>query len=231
MKIEIDLELPGIISKAVNAERLQPIIDKAVDEALKSSISEATGYRSEFRKGLEAQLVAAMPHGLRLDDVAKFQHLANAAFTDLVSRFNQQAVTAMLQQSRAIPLPDVPEVVKLSELLDQARNGLHVYYDDLGFYAHLRESTHSPGTHYLALDRDTSTSEYRAAYQLSISPEGEVYSLKLDGKQITPSFLPDVIGTFDAMLLSMYVGRSRLEIDVKEYDIELAATAPNERDN
>jgi len=231
MKIEIDLDLPSIVSQAVSTERLQPLIDKAIGEALKSAIENATGYRSEFRKAMEEQLAAAMPHGLHLDDVAKFQHLANAAFSDLVAKFNQEAVAAIFEKTRAIPLPDVPKVIKLSELLKDARDGLHVYDDARGFFAELRQSEHSPGTHYLSLDGDANASRYRAAYELAIDENGNVYSLKIQGNRITPSFMPDVIGSFDGALLSMYVGRTRLEIDVDEYDIELAASAPSERDN
>lgn len=230
MKFELDLDLPGIIAQAVSAEKLQPIIDKAVDTALRSAIEEATGYRSEFRNTLEAQVAAALPHGLHLDDTAKLQHLMNIAFSDMVGRFNAEAVRAMFERTRAIPLPEVPTEVKLSELLESARDGLHVFDESKGFFCELKESEYSAGTHYLSLDEDEGSSEYRAAYRLSINKDGEVYSLKLDGQQVTPSFLPDVIGTFDATLMSMYVGRTKLRLDMDEYDIERAAMAPHERE-
>lgn len=73
MEIKIDLDLPAIIANAVSAERIQPIVDKAIADAIKSAITDATGYRSAFSEALKAQLAEVLPHGLGLDDVAKFQ--------------------------------------------------------------------------------------------------------------------------------------------------------------
>ncbi|MNL81981.1 hypothetical protein D3C87_2092390 [compost metagenome] len=67
-------------------------------------------------------------------------------------------------------------------------------------------------------------SQYSARIRLGVNKEGDVYSLKLDGKDITPSSRPDVIGRFDTMLMAMYVGRTRLEIDMDEDDVESAAS-------
>ena len=39
-----------------------------------------------------------------------------------------------------------------------------------------------------------------------------------------PKSGPDAIGRFDALLLSLYVGRTTLEIDMDEHDVESAAS-------
>ncbi|MNY34557.1 hypothetical protein D3C86_1689070 [compost metagenome] len=125
-------------------------------------------------------------------------------------------------------------MVKLSELLEKAREGFHKEQHE-AFYALLEKTDY--GTHYLYLhgdpapgsssgygsSRSREDGKHHARYQLAITKEGEVYSLKLDGRQITPASRPDVIGRFDAMLMSMYVGRTRLEVDIDSDDVEYAA--------
>jgi hypothetical protein len=66
MEIKIDLDLPSIIAQAVSAERIQPLVNKAIAEAVGAAIRDATDYSSPFRKALETQLKDAMPTGWQL---------------------------------------------------------------------------------------------------------------------------------------------------------------------
>ena len=59
--------------------------------------------------------------------------------------------------------------------------------------------------------------------RLSITKNGEVYSLKLDGRDITPKSIPDAVGRFDGLLLALYVGRSSIELDMDADEVESAA--------
>jgi hypothetical protein len=221
MEIKIDLDLPAIIGAAVAAERIQPIVDKAIAEAIKDAINDATGYRSAFREELRRQLKEAMPHGLSIDDCAKFQHVLNQAVSEAVHGENANAMkAAMLAATKAV-IPDVPERIKLSELMDDARSGFHKE-DHESFYAHLKLWEYGGG--WLSLDsNEDCNSEYRASVRIAFNAEGEVYSLKLDGRDITPKSMPDAVGRFDGLLLSMYVGRTSLEQDIDADDVESAA--------
>ncbi|MDN8904729.1 hypothetical protein Q0O86_14285, partial [Staphylococcus aureus] len=67
----------------------------------------------------------AMPHGLAIDDVAKFQHMANAAVTDAVKGANAESIKTAIAQGLKSAIPVVPERIKLSELLEEARGAFH----------------------------------------------------------------------------------------------------------
>lgn len=221
MEIKIELDLQAIIGNAVSADRVQPLIDKAIGESIKDAISEATGYRSKFRETLKAQLSDAMPHGLGIDDCAKFQQMLNAAVTDSVQGENATVVRAALRAAAKAVMPDVPARIKLSELMEEARDGFHKDAHE-AFYAHLEISEYGGG--WLYLDSDESTREkYRADMRIAFTKDGDVYCLKLDGRDITPKSAPEAVGRFDGLLLSMYVGRTSLEIDIDENDVEYAA--------
>lgn len=239
MNISITLDLPGIVAQACAAERLQPLIDKAIGDALKSAIDEATGYRSEFRKAMAAQLTQALPHGLGVEDVAKFQHVLNDAINRHVHGANADTVAAALEKVMKDALPDVPPVVKLSELIQIARHGFHKEQHD-AFYAYWEPSTYGGGG-WLYLDSNerpkqgygsTSCSredmKYSAEHRFWVNQDGEAYALRLDGKDVTPASRPDVIGEFDATLMAMYVGRTRLEVDIDDDDVRCAAAEQDE---
>ncbi|WPG35349.1 hypothetical protein [Variovorax sp. EBFNA2] len=234
MEIRINLDLEAAVAAALTPEKLGPILDKHLAEAIKDAISEVTGYNSEFRKALKNQLGAVLPHGLAVDDVAKFQQVLNQSLASLVGGMNAESINTALRKVAGEALPDVPAVVKLSELMQHARVGFRKDQHE-PFYALLETSDY--GTHYLYLhgdpapgsssgygsSRSREDGKYQAQYRLSILKEGEVYALKLDGRQITPASRPDVISRFDAILMSMYVGRTRLEIDIDADDVEAAA--------
>lgn len=236
MEIKIDLDLPSIIAQAVSAERIQPIVDKAISDAVKNAIDDATSYRSEFRTALKDQLSAAMPHGLALDDVAKFQNILNRAINKLTQECNASTVHTAIENAVKEVMPDVPAVIKMSTLLEEARSGLHKE-DRESFYAYFEPSEYSSGGGHLFLDgnenpgssgysgtrRSREDQKYSASLRLAFNGEGEVYALRLDGEDVTPKSRPDIIGRFHSILMAMYVGRTRIEVDMDDNDVESAA--------
>lgn len=221
------IDFQGALDRALAPAVINPILDKHIGRAIDAVILDATGYRSEFQKALGEQLSAALPHGLGLDDVAKFQHILNGAMNRLVSESNRAAIETAMQKAVGALLPDTPTVLKLSDFMQDARSGLHVDGNE-PFYAYLEETDYGfthisldskerPGDYGRTADREDA--KYKAAYQLSVSKDGDVYSLRLNDKLVTPSSLPDVVGSFDAALMAMYVGRTRLEIDMDDDDM------------
>lgn len=221
MKIEIDLDLAGIIASATSTEKLQPLVDKAVSEALKSAISDATGYNSEFRKALTEQLKTAMPHGLSIAEAAKFQLMANTAVTEMVQGANAETLRTAITKGLEGVLPDVPDSIKLSELLEMARGGLHKERHE-GFYARLEVTSY--GFAHIYIDSDEGCRhQYQAKTQIDVSKDGNVYNMKLDGQPLKQRSLPTVIGCWEGTLLAMYVGRTELVIDMDADEVEYAA--------
>lgn len=233
MDITLSLDLPGIIAQACSAERLQPLVDKAISDALRSSIDEATGYRSEFRKALFLQLAASMPHGLQVDDVAKFQQVLNLAITKHVHGANAATVETALDKLMRDVMPDVPATVKLSDFMKIARSGFHKEEHE-AFYAYWEPCTYGGGWLYMDSDelpgqgygtktRDREDVKYSARYRFAVNKEGDVYSLHMEGKDVLPNSHPDVIGDFKATLMAMYVGRTKLDVDIDDDDVREAA--------
>jgi hypothetical protein len=239
MEIKINIDLEAAIAAALRPEALQPVLDKHIVGAITGAISDATGYRSEFSTKLKEQVASTLPHGLGVDDVVKFQQVLNAALTRAVQSCNEGAVQVALAKAVATVMPDVPASLKMSDLLAAARDGFH---KDSGeaFYAYFEPSSFGENDGgWLYLDEDekpgssgrydayksSESRKYSARHRLAINGSGDVYALRLDGKDITPVSCPDIIGRFDALLMGMYVGRTKLEIDISADDVESAACA------
>lgn len=237
MKLTIELDIEGAIAQALQPEKLQPILDKHITEAIESAIRDSTGYRSPFRKALEEQLSQVMPHGLREADVAKFQHVLNEAVRQAVQCSHEDAVTTALKKAVDLVMPDVPAVMKMSDLVKLAREGFHKGENE-AFYAYFESSHYSDGGGRLYLDENEKPGDsvfssshksredrkYQASYQIAFGVDGHVYALRLDGKQITPSARPDIVGSFDAVLMAMYVGRTKLEVDADDEEVAYEAS-------
>lgn len=231
MELRINLDLEAAVAAALTPEKLGPILDKHLIDAIKSAISDVTGYRSKFSEVLKEQLAAALPHGLKLHDVAKFQQVLNQSLASLVGGMNADAINTALAKVAKDVCPEVPASIKLSKLLEEARERFCKDENKEAFYALWEPHPYGGGHLYLNNDQlersaslyGSSTSKYDARYQLAVTSGGEVYALRLDGRHVTPSSRPDVIGHFDSILMSMYVGRTRLEIDIDADDVEAAA--------
>lgn len=231
MQLTINLNIEDAISKAINPEVMGPVVEKAVFGAVKSAIEDATNYNSEFRKTLQKQLAATLPHGLDLNDLAKFQHILNQTLTAVVNGANNDTVTAAITYAVKAVLPEVQPVIKVTELLEMAREEFLIDPHE-EFYAFYEESEYGGG--YLFLDSDPKpghsryspgngsreSCKYSAKYRIAFNKEGEAYSMKLADQDLLPSKLPHVISRFDTLMLAMYVGRTRIEVDADDGDCE-----------
>ena len=230
MKLEIELDLEKTLAAALAPEKLAPILDKHIADALNTAISDATGYRSEFRKALTAQLTEALPHGLRLEEVAKFQLVLNAALQTFVQDANNATVASAMAKVAKSAFPNIPAEVNLSDLMNMARRGFHKD-DHESFYAYAEKTDY--GSLHLFLDSDPEPGSrsygsardrrYSAKTRLSFMEDGRVYAMKFDGENLTPASRPDVHGEFEATLLAMYVGRTTLVFDMDADDVHYAA--------
>lgn len=223
MQFTFDIDLQAIVAKTMAPENIAPVLEAAITKAFKSAVEDATGYRSEFSEKLKAQLKETLPHGLAIDEIAKFQFLMNQAVTAAVHGANADTIRVALNYAIKNVMPDVPARIKLSELVEQARDGFHKEKHE-AFYASFEASEHGGG--HLSLDGDEDCrSPYSASIRLAFNQAGEVYTLYMRGGEVLPNKLPEAITRFDGLLLALYVGRSTIEVDIDEDDVRATAEA------
>ncbi len=229
MQITIDLDIESAIKTALSHERLSPILDRAITSAVIQAVQDAVGYNAPFTKMLKAKVAEAMPCGLDLAEQTKFQHILNDAVGKSVIAAHMEAATAAIMKASQAALPGVPAEIHLSDLLKAARD--HLLHSDGGdFFAQVVEGF-TKGCRLIYIDEKPGTDRYRAAYHISISDDGSAYSVVMDRRPITPASRPDVISRFSSLLMALYVGRTRLLIDLDEDGVERIATGSDESDS
>jgi hypothetical protein len=239
MKFEIDLE--GALASALSPEKLSPVLEKHVLEAVNDSLRDATGYGSDFRKALKAQLNELMPHGLALDEVAKFQHLLNAALTRCVMSANTKTIDVAMAALEKEVLPDLPAIIKVTDLMKEARKAFRKEWNE-AFYAYFDppefkslggclylDDDEEPGVNrfssgYRSGSFDRRNARHQADFRISMDDEGRVYAMKYEGQMLRPSSLPHVQGRFDSILMALYTGRCRVDME-KLDDGDIASLA------
>ena len=234
MKLEItlDFDLQKTLNEQLAPERLQPIFQTHISKAITSAIDKATGYNSAFQQKLQQQLTEALPHGMEASSLVKFQHVLNAALQQAVSESHNDTIRTALKQCIANAMPkEMPTKLTITELMQAAREGLNV--DDDPFYAFLENS--DSGFHHLYLDRsenpggsyyssrDSKSRKHSAKYKIDFTSEGRVYAMRMDGLNLSPASLPNVISRFESLLMSMYVGRTYLNADIDDDDVQSLA--------
>lgn len=229
MNIAIALDLQDILQKALAPERLQPIIDKAVTAAVSQAIHDATGYRSEFAEQLKKQLTQAMPHGLDIDGIAKFQHVFNAQISAIVQGENAKTIQCAIQSAMKSAIPELPERIKLSDIVKGARGNFNLG-DGEEFFAEYDVSEWGGGSLYMSEIKAGrhSHSEYNSDIILHFNSDGEVYALKVKEKHVTPATLPETIGRYEGVLLALYTGRCKVEVDIDRDDVEALASSQSD---
>lgn len=143
------------------------------------------------------------------------------AISEAVHGGNVQTMQAAMQAAAKAVIPEVPARIKLSELVEEARIGFNKEKHE-AFYAHLEMSDYGGGALYLD-SNESCREKHRASIRIAFTKEGDVYAMRLDGYDLTPKSMPAAIGQFDGLLLSMYVGRTSLELDQDEDDVASAA--------
>jgi len=232
--VNISIDFEDALARALTPEALTPILDLHIKKAVTNAIEEATGYRSEFQKALKEQITSALPHGLSVSEVAKFQQILNHSISTMVTAGNESLVKTAFDKALNAVMPNVPTVIKMSELLDEARAGFNKERHE-AFYAYFAPCRYTRKGGWLYLDPDENPGEYshnnkeredkkyKAKYRIAINEKGAVYSLKLDSEDITPASRPDIIGRFESLLMALYVGRTHIEIDMDDEDVNYAS--------
>lgn len=218
MELTINVDIEQAIQAALSPEKIGPAVQKAVDGCVNDALREVFGYGGDVRKALIEQFAALLPHGLSNADASRFQLVLQNTLHDTVLGEQSAALKLAVENSiKGLLQTPAPEL-KVSELLALYQNDL--YSDEKSFWAEVEESDYAT---YIALDRTRPSSggRHAARTQLTIGRDGRVYSVAHAGHAFTPNALPKcVISQLDSAILAMYVGRTKLVMDLTPMQIE-----------
>lgn len=102
------------IQNAIQSGTVAEKVQKAAEEAIESAISAAFGYRSEFRKGIEAAITQVLPV-VNVTDLANFTNATRNVIQQRLGSLASETAEAHLGEVLDQLLPDEP-VITLEQL-------------------------------------------------------------------------------------------------------------------
>ncbi len=223
--MQINLNIEEIITQSISAalapERLQALIEKQVGEVADKAIKSAFDTYGDFYKTVSTAVKTLIPHEVSLNGAANWnlaisQHIAQRLATVNDQRI-AQAINPMLDKLLATP----PAELKVSELVAKAVEYWGEEYgerrDGRPTISIEKSSGSTHGYWSLHLDEEEDKSRYSCAIQLRANDKGEVYSLKVNERDIKTSKFAGPFFNFEAYLFQLYTGGTKLMLDEEDF--------------
>jgi hypothetical protein len=221
MKIEIDLEkqISDAVADAIAPEKIGALIQKNVSAVVDDAVKSAFSYSSQFRKLAETSIAQLMPHELKLDKQADWNHFITQAITERVAALNDQrlkeAIAPVLDQLLDTP----PESIKLSELVRALVKNWRERGDVNSTHQLVVESSAtSDGYKDIYISKDKMRSNYSADVRLRVDRDNRVWAINLNGDDLAKQKFAGPYFNVEQQLFQLYACKTKIEIDVRDID-------------
>ena len=231
MELNINLEstVSAALESALNPDRVRDIIETAVKKTVDHAIDQAFRPYGEFGKTVEKAIATLMPHSLDMEGVSGFNDLILKVIAKRVQEVGDERIEQALLPTLNKLLAPAPAELKLSDLVQTMLDewGDHYRRDGSEKPTIIVERSDSivsaSGYHHIYLDpKDQSSSygssKYACRVQIDITGQGDVYSLKVDGKDIKEQLFAGPMYDFDRYVFHLYTGKTKIIVDRTDFD-------------
>lgn len=217
--MQIDINIEQIVAESVAAalhpEKIQPIIEKNVQDAVKGAIEKQFSYSSPFKKALEEKLTGIMPTDF--GDLGRYGDLVMKTVTGMLNDRQDQAVNQTIKEKLEAMLSPFPDRMKLTEVVGKLVLAFANSYDREGsdrptiIIESCENDGLTPGYWHFFADPKRNQDKYSCKVHMSFNPEGECYSLKFGDYDPRKSLLLGKVYGAEALILGLYTGGVKIE--------------------
>lgn len=215
--MQLDINIEQIVADSVAAsltpEKLQPIIQKNLDAAVKDAIEDQFTWNSTFRKLLKEKLAGVLPTDF--GDLARYGDLVQKVVSGMLAESQSQAIRQTIEAKLESLLRPLPASMKLSELIKQLTEFFAESHDRDGSSCptfHVENSESVPGYWDLSADPRGDVERYCCAIRMSFDKDGICWSVKMDDTDAKKLFLGPAYKA-QALVLNLYTGGVKIERD------------------
>lgn len=219
MQINIDIEqtIADAVAAAIAPERMGEVIKKNVQDVVDRAIGQAFSTYGGFAKTVNEAVGQLVPHDLKLDKQADWNHVVLHAIGERLAAYNDQRLKEAIAPTLDKLFETPPESVNLSEIVrdavlhwreyGQAENPTLQVNRDTGSLSGYVDIRISKGNSYSSRD-----------VYIAMNAKGEVYSLKVDDSDIQKTKYAGPFFNFEQKLFQLYACKTKLIIDVESID-------------
>lgn len=193
---------------------IEAMIEKQLTETISSIIKDSLRSYSDFGKGIEQAVKKAVNVDLARLELPGYNDLILKLIQRQVSAQMENAMATQIEEQMRDLLSSPPTEIKLSDLLKEFIE--HEASDcvcDTPDRISLHVEKRSDGYTHIYFDKDENKSEYSCAFALHVTPDGKVYSLKIDEENPKKKLFAGPFYNVERRIFQLYAAGTRLIVD------------------
>jgi hypothetical protein len=221
MKFELNIEatVQAAIEEALAPATLRTKITELVGKVVDNALSDQFRSYGDFGKLVSAAIKTTIPHEVSINGAARFDHTLKQAIERRLATYNDQRMTEVLQPMLDSILEIPPAEIKLSKLVQDAKEGWadHHRRDGDNEMTVIVEQT-SYGSRWVHMDPRTRRSKYECQVRIGVSDsDGKMFGLKIDGQEVSKTLFAGDFYSFERDLFALFTRGAKLTVDVDDF--------------
>lgn len=198
--------------KIVASGAIEQAIEKQLTETIGSVIKDQLRSYSDIGKSIEAQVKESLSIGKM--ELPSYADLIGKIVRRQVEGGMQNDATRYLEQNIAELLAPAPAEITLEQLIEdfieiRIEDDESIRGGDFTLLIDHSEGS-TAGYKHIYIDPEARTSKYSCAIQIDVQPSGEVYGLKIGGRDLKDQLFVGKIYGFERKLFQLFTAKSKL---------------------
>jgi len=198
--------------KVVASGAIEQAIEKQIGDTIGGIIKDQLRTYSDVGKAIEVQVKEALQIGKM--DLPSYADLIGKIVRRQVEVGMQNEATRQLEQNIAELLAPAPAEITLEQLINEfieirVEDDDSIRGDDFTLLIDHSDGS-TAGYKHIYLDPDARTSKYSCAIQIDVQPSGEVYGLKVGGRDLKDQLFVGKLYGFERKLFQLFTAKSKL---------------------
>ena len=201
--------------------KIQEIVEKQLDSTVASMIKDILSPYGPFGKGLKEYVESSLQVDFRQLNLAGYNETVLKIIKTKMDAAIRTAGMERIEKEMTSLLAAPPKEMKLSELVEQYKRRVRDRDGNsrITCIVDLKDNTGlCPGYAHIYLDKEKNKSRYSCEIQLDVTPQGEVFGLKLSGTDIKNTLFVGPLWDFERSLFQMYASGTKIIIDADDVD-------------
>jgi hypothetical protein len=221
---ELKAAIASAFDKIVASGAIEQAIEKQLTETISRVICDQLRSYSDIGKVIEAQVEKSLEVGKM--DLPSYADLIGKIVRRQVEAGMQNEATRQLEQNIAELLAPAPAEITLEQLIkdfieSRVEDDDSIRGDDFTLIIEHSDGS-TAGYKHVYIDPDARTTRYSCAIQIDVTPAGEVYGLKIGGRDLKDQLFVGKLYGFERKLFQLFTAKSKLVVpddaDVTDYD-------------
>jgi hypothetical protein len=220
---QLNTAVTAALTEMTASGTIEKLITERVEKTVETAISDALRSYSDFGKQVDAAVKKSLAINTDELDIPQYnQFILSVLQTKIDEQLNIVGKEKIERDMEELLSGAAPKEVKLSKLIEDfkefvRKDNADEYDENITVYIRISKGLCSGYTH-IYLDPDSGKDRWACRYQLDVNPEGKVYGMQLDGKDVKNTLFLGTLRGFNKAIFHIYAAGSKVIIDPDAVD-------------